>query len=305
LAGSRCPSAFGIDVLQLDPEFIPARTPGPMGSLDAGDPDAAAALGDTPGPLGIGDYADPAIRSMLVPPLNFHRVVAYQVFEASVLEAHVKRAALRRHPAPVIEETELEEVEGGHKLRKAVARKCRALLKQARADLGKEKAEFLKKAEKERKAEERAMKARGEIPVTKVHSIGISSAYRSFEYDSALWHRYFRDKYYPTTYSERRRLSCWDGGEFGGEAVGVMVKFVARRKAAPGFSNHTNGIAVDFFTVEAGTTLQAQTAGGDKALKKINERWEKSWLYRWLEKHKAEYGIERIDSEAWHWEFRK
>jgi len=40
-------------------------------------------------------------------------------------------------------------------------------------------------------------------------------------------------------------------------------------------------------------------------LKGLNRRWEKSWLYRWLEKHKGECGIERIDTESWHWEFRK
>jgi hypothetical protein len=36
----------------------------------------------------------------------------------------------------------------------------------------------------------------------------------------------------------------------------------------------------------------------------VNERWRKSWLYRWLQAHKAEYGVERIEAEAWHWEFR-
>ena len=48
--------------------------------------------------------------------------------------------------------------------------------------------------------------------------------------------------------------------------------------------------------------LQANT-GADLAA--VDKRWEKSWLYHWLEEHKMEYGIERIPSEAWHWEFRK
>jgi hypothetical protein len=71
-----------------------------------------------------------------------------------------------------------------------------------------------------------------------------------------------------------------------------MVRFVRKRKAAPGYSNHTNGVAVDFFTIP------------DKEMKKLNARWEKSWFYRWLQEPKSYYGIERIDTEAWHWEFR-
>ncbi len=35
-----------------------ARTPGPLGINDAGDPLLTSRLGDTPGPLGIGDHAD-------------------------------------------------------------------------------------------------------------------------------------------------------------------------------------------------------------------------------------------------------
>lgn len=57
------------------------------------------------------------------------------------------------------------------------------------------------------------------------------------------------------------------------------------------------------FTVEGGKTLQAETGKSDKDLAVLNARWEKSWFYRWLQKHKSDYGIERIDTEAWHWEF--
>jgi hypothetical protein len=112
----------------------------------------------------------------------------------------------------------------------------------------------------------------------------------------------FQDKYYPASYSERHGLSCWDGGEFGGKSVRMMVKYISPKKAAPVYSNRTKGIAVDFFMVEAGNLLQADTG---KRMKKANARLEKSWFYRWLETHKVEYGIERIPSEAWHWEFQK
>jgi LAS superfamily LD-carboxypeptidase LdcB len=306
MGGSRCNSQFGIEGLQLNYDLFPARTPGPLGRLDASDPDLITDFGDTPGPLGIFDHADPVLRRFrLIPSLNFEQSEEYRLFEEMVLEEHVKKASRRRSRVHDILEADLDIVEGKFKLRRAVAAKCRALLRQARGDLDKEKVDFSKKPIEEQQTEERKAKANGQILVTKVARIGITSAYRSFEYDSALWHKYFRNKYYPVNYSRLAVLSCWEGGEHGWTAAKIMVDFVKKRKAAPGFSNHTNGIAVDFFTVEDGDTLQAETGKSDAALKTLNQRWEKSWLYRWLENHKNDYGIERIETEAWHWEFRK
>ncbi len=304
MAGSRCPNLFGADSLHIDSAFTPARTPGPLGSNDAGDPDALAILGDTPGPLGVGDHADPM---MLVPPLNFDRVVRYQIFEESVLQRHIARSAHRgkRHPVEDIPDSELAVVEGPYKLRKGPAQTCRKLLQQARIDLANEQAVLLKMTPANRDDERRKIKKKGEVPPTEVTAIGITSAYRSPAYDSALWHRYFRNKYYPVTYPERARLSCWEGGAFGWQATQSLVDLIAKRKAAPGFSNHSNGIAVDFFTVEGGRTLAADTGQSNKGLRKVNAHWEKSWFYMWLEKHKGEYGIERIPTEAWHWEFHE
>ena len=179
---------------------------------------------------------------------------------------------------------------------KAVAGKCRALLKQARADLASEQ-EGSGKISTKGEGGKSSAKARERTPATKVKVIGISSAYRSPEYDCALWHSYFRRKYYPLMYAQLRQVSCWEGSDYGFQAVRLMVDFVRKRKAAPGFSNHSQGIAVDFFTLEDGVLLQANTGAN---LAAVNKRWEKSWLYHWLEEHKMEYGIERIPSEAWH-----
>jgi GH24 family phage-related lysozyme (muramidase) len=41
--------------------LVPARTCGPLGYLDQGDPTVTTLLGDTPGPLGHNDWATPAI----------------------------------------------------------------------------------------------------------------------------------------------------------------------------------------------------------------------------------------------------
>jgi hypothetical protein len=97
-----------------------------------------------------------------------------------------------------------------------------------------------------------------------------------------------------------RHLSCWDGGEYGGQAVRLMVNNISPLKAAPGFSNHSRGIAVDFFSVESGVLVQARVGAHVDA---VNKRFEQSWLYHWLKKHEKTFGIHRIRTEAWHWEF--
>jgi hypothetical protein len=62
--------------------YTPARTPGPLGYNDQGDPTLTTLLGDTPGPLGFRDYADPSrpsfagagLRSELVQPASDNAV---------------------------------------------------------------------------------------------------------------------------------------------------------------------------------------------------------------------------------------
>ena len=51
--------------IQLNPPgpFAPARTPGPLGFNDQGDPNKLTRLGDTPGALGFNDWADPNLRT--------------------------------------------------------------------------------------------------------------------------------------------------------------------------------------------------------------------------------------------------
>src|SRR5579862_2468579 len=51
---SRLPGSDNYDPFAI---LLPARTPGPLGRNDAGDPDVKAQLGDTPGTLGINDGA--------------------------------------------------------------------------------------------------------------------------------------------------------------------------------------------------------------------------------------------------------
>lgn len=49
--------------------YIPARTCGPLGINDHGDPNVTSMLGDTPGSLGMNDHADPSLQSKFTLPV--------------------------------------------------------------------------------------------------------------------------------------------------------------------------------------------------------------------------------------------
>jgi hypothetical protein len=225
-----------------------------------------------------------------MPPLNFAPLGKAQGefadFQERVLRTHIMRAEQRRGKASAeIAASDLETVEGRFKLRTAAAQRCRNLLAEARADLEKDK-------------------DRGNVPPDT--NFGLTSAYRGPEYDKALWLHYFQTKYY------RIKIAKFKGKFYAGEAslerivqkvAEDMVAYIAPRKAAPGYSNHTNGIAVDLWTIEGGSKHVPESGKSDGGLALVNQAYEETWLHDWLLAHRTDYNINRIPSEAWHWEF--
>lgn len=194
-------------------------------------------------------------------------------FMRRVYEAQVRRAGGRRFFADLPEE-ELEEVEHGYKMRREAAEQCRLLLAQARSDL-------------------RRQKQQGNQEALAVSDIGIYSAYRSVEHDMAAWRSAFR-KHFNATKNDRAELK---GGEYGDEAVELMVGIMRKFKAAPGFSRHTSGAAVDLKTTEGGVLLAADS--------NQNSMWKRSWFHKWLVKNAGRYKFKPLATEAWHWEHAK
>lgn len=195
-------------------------------------------------------------------------------FKRAVLRAHIaKLSGKGRNPSAGLADSELGPVEEGYRLRQDAAIQARALLTKARSDL-------------------RAAQAQGEPLARRAAYLGITSTYRDPQLDFRLWDRYFAG-FYRKTEAERKKQP---GGEHGPQAVQVMVEYYLPRKAPPGFSNHTNGIAVDFITRQDGRTLITDTG--------LNPLWVQSWFYKWLAQNAAAYGYKPLASEAWHWEYR-
>jgi D-alanyl-D-alanine carboxypeptidase len=192
-------------------------------------------------------------------------------FIRRVYEAQVELAVGRGGTFfPGLPEDRLNTVEAGYRMRRDAAEHCRLLLKQARADLKRQQEEGVREA-------------------LEVSGVGVFSAYRSIEHDRAAWRGAF-EKYFKATKDERARLK---GGEYGNRAVALMVNIMWRYKAAPGFSKHTSGMAVDFKTTEGGVTFVADS--------NQNGRWEKTWFHKWLAKNAKRFKFGPLATEAWHW----
>ena len=186
-------------------------------------------------------------------------------FMRRVYEAHVARSASRRKFVGDVPASELGVVDGVP-LRKAAADDCRAMLTAARADLA-------------------ARKAAGDARAKGVQSVGITSGYRSATHQFQLWQKYFPGYYKET---EKKRAAA-PGGPHGNAAVALMVKHVGARIAAPGYSLHNEGRAVDLNSSE-----------------RPGKPWRQTWFWDWLVRRAAGFSFFQNTSidEPWHWEHR-
>ena len=297
--------------------------PTALGRGEGDSPDAPMALTlDTPGPLGRNDWADPdhpayalridlgaridwdnptlpafRLRSPFSTRLSFARPPAAPPagpagaigipasdltpcdtdektdFKHKVYEAACTRASHTRKYFAGVPSGSLATVEGKYQMRSDAAAKAKELLAAARAALKQEKAD--KKPE-----------------ALKVTNIAITSGYRDPKKDFGLWDSYF-EGYYNDTEAQRQALA---GGPHGAAAVKFLAQYIGQYKAAPGYSNHTQGTAFDITTTEGGVVYTAK--------KKQNPIWEKTWLRKWLLAHAEDYGFHKLATEAWHWDWK-
>ncbi|MBF2062891.1 MAG: DUF3380 domain-containing protein [Calothrix sp. C42_A2020_038] len=198
-------------------------------------------------------------------------------FMRRVYERQVARAARVRPFVNDVSATELMVIEGNQRARRAAAQACRDLLAAARADLAQQQQNQIQQA-------------------LSVERIYIVSAYRSASEQFTNWQHNF-PRYYQQSANRRAALSS---GEHGEEAVNLLASHISGILAAPGYSLHNNGLAVDFGTRDSGHNL-----GANKNPTSI-QRWQRSWLFNWLQSNAAGYNYYQNTSinEPWHWEYR-
>lgn len=138
------------------------------------------------------------------------------------------------------------------------------------------------------------------VHAQRVQELGINNAYRSASQQFAIWDRNFQ-KYYAATAAKR---GACVGGEHGPAAAELLRNYIGVRVAAPGFSNHQGGIAVDLALRLKPVPQQAndqQTLGASTAQ---SDAWEDSWFWHWLNRRAGEFGFIPYLPEAWHWEYK-
>jgi len=196
-------------------------------------------------------------------------------FKQAVLDGQIRRKERqgKKHFEPV-PGSELEVVESGFRMRREAAQSCRALLQAARAALAQ-------------------AQSANDAAAKRTTAIGVASAYRDHAQDSRAWSDAF-EKHYEKS-DNRTKMNALPGGRHGDAALDWFIALMSPIKAPPGFSNHSNGLAVDFSTTDAGVKLGPNT----------NQRtaWRQTWLHPWLVANALTHRFHPLASEEWHWDW--
>ncbi|MEU3688354.1 M15 family metallopeptidase [Streptomyces narbonensis] len=140
-------------------------------------------------------------------------------------------------------------------------------------------------------------RAAGHEDATRTLRLTGGSGYRGRAHQQRLWLSYFRG-YYDRTAGARAGLP---GGPHGDGAVRYMLDVfgIPARIAAPGYSNHQNGIAIDFLQVRGRGQAIANSTGA-----RAVRRWQATWFFGWLSAHAHRFGFVPYAREPWHWIYR-
>ncbi|MDF2440370.1 MAG: hypothetical protein JWN98_1354 [Abditibacteriota bacterium] len=190
------------------------------------------------------------------------------------------------------------------KMRRDAALQLGRLLSAAHADLARDLAINRAAAANDAAAALRRSRAR------RVRELAINNAYRPASRQFGIWDRNFQ-KYYEATQEKRRALAANEpngeaGGEHGAAAAELLREYIGVRVAAPGFSNHQGGIAVDFALLLQPDPEQpaASTEKELGASMAQVDPWKESWFWHWLKARAGEFGFVEYEPEPWHWEFK-
>ena len=186
-------------------------------------------------------------------------------FRKKVYLKHVERSSSKRSFIGSVPFNQLTTVEG-KQIRKEVADPLRQLLQAVRAD----------------------GKSVGRI------SVNIGSGYRDAEVQFISWATYFFQYY-----TRAIKAGVLSKNDYSDKAATNLSFFIGKRLGAPGFSNHQDGKAIDFHTVENGKDFPVSTSSANISHWRAN-----SWVYQWLLKNAARFGFKPYAFEPWHWEYR-
>lgn len=216
-------------------------------------------------------------------------------FRARVLAAHLARSrAAKGDPLPDLREDQLADVPGTCtttrgsttcvRTASATAAAAGRMLAAATADLA-------------------TARAAGHPDALRTVRLTATSGYRGSDHQRRLWLGYFETKYYNESRAARAALA---DGPHSRAAVELMLRptssggyGIGGRIAAPGYSNHQGGIAIDLWQERTRGNAIANDSGP-----RARCRWRQTWFHGWLRTHAAAFGFHPLRTEEWHWEYR-
>jgi monoamine oxidase len=142
-----------------------------------------------------------------------------------------------------------------------------------------------------------AAQVSGDQDAARTVRVTAASGYRNRSHQETLWRKYFAG-YYDETRAARESLP---DGPHGAAAVHYLLETfrIPARVAAPGYSNHQNGIAIDLAQERApGHRVRNSTSAA------AVQAWRRTWLSGWLREHAATFGFQPYQREPWHWDYR-
>ena len=216
-------------------------------------------------------------------------------FRARVLAEHIARTRKARGaPQRDLREDELTDVPGTCSTEHGNTTCVRTVAATAEAA-----GRLLKAANADLKAAQQA----GDPDALRTVRLTATSGYRGSDQQRGLWLGYFANKYYDKSRTARAKIA---DGPHSDAAVDYMLRpkgengyGIPGKIAAPGYSNHQGGIAIDFWQVRTkGHGIPNESDDEDRC------RWRQSWFHGWLRTHAAAYGFQPLATEEWHWEYR-
>jgi LAS superfamily LD-carboxypeptidase LdcB len=205
-----------------------------------------------------------------------------QAFRKQVLNAHVARSRRQKGlPQPDLSAGQLAPVRGTPVCMRAdAAEAATRLFEAANAELAR-------------------ARTLGHEDALRTLRLTSNSGYRGSEHQRNLWLGYFKNYYNKT----RKARAVIPEGPHSAKAMSYMLDVfgLPNRIAAPGYSSHQGGIAIDF--------EQRRTTGHEISNSydpQEQKKWRATWFFDWLQKQNnaARFDFRPYAKEAWHWEYR-
>jgi D-alanyl-D-alanine carboxypeptidase len=207
-------------------------------------------------------------------------------FLERVLKAHIAlSSSLAKHVLPDLSGDELEDVPGTDvQMKKGAGAAAGRLIADANDAL-------------------KVARAAGDPDAKLTTRISATSGYRGRSHQEELWRSYFPGHYDDTRALRAKVGKKKGGGEHGDAAVLATRDYVRHWIAAPGFSNHQAGIAIDLKQLR----VKGQDIHNSRKAAELDS-WHASWLWNWLDasgKGQAQaHEFGPYEREPWHWEYK-